>query len=188
MRGRERDDHYRAQCERAPAFTAYQEGTERTIPVVALHRLSAADPARHRATVDHLVRVHDELRRELAAVRAEAGRHPAGLPSRPLQPLGQQLARHCLTLCGALHEHHTNEDGAFTLLERQFPELSPAVARLREEHKVVARVLDELQALLAAPDAAVDLVTELDRLAADLEAHFTYEEEQLLPSLYGSRG
>ncbi|MFH8609803.1 nitroreductase/quinone reductase family protein [Streptomyces sp. NPDC018029] len=188
LRGRERDAQYRAQCERDPAFTAYQEATERTIPVVALHRLTVTEPARHRAIADHLVRVHGELRRELAAVREEAGQRRTGTPTRPTQPLGQQLARHCLTLCGALHDHHTNEDDAFTRLERQFPELSPAVTRLREEHKVVARALGDLQALLADPGAAVDLVAELDRLTSDLEAHFTYEEEQLLPSLYGSHG
>ncbi|MFK4066412.1 nitroreductase/quinone reductase family protein [Streptomyces sp. NPDC029674] len=188
LRGAERDSLYRAQCERDPAFTAYQQGTVRTIPVIALQRLTVAEPARHRAIADHLVRVHGELRRELAAVREEAAQHPTGTPTRPLRPLGQQLSRHCLTLCGALHEHHTNEDNAFAQLERQFPELSPAVARLRAEHEVVARTLGELEALLAAPDAAVDLVAELDKLTSDLEEHFAYEEEQLLPSLYGTRG
>ncbi|MFE0171278.1 nitroreductase/quinone reductase family protein [Streptomyces sp. NPDC059002] len=188
LHGEERDAQYRAQCERDPAFIAYQEDTPRTIPVVALTRLTVDAPARHRAIADHLVRVHGELRRELAAVREEVEQHPSGLPARPPAPLGRQLTRHCLTLCGALHEHHTNEDGAFSRLEGQYPELAPAIARLRDEHKVVARALTELETLLTTPDAAVDLTAELDRLTADLEEHFAYEEEQLLPSLYGTGG
>lgn len=188
LHGEERDRRYAAQCGRDPAFTAYQEGTRRTIPVIALHRLSAADPARHRAIADHLVRVHAELRAELADLRKEAAAHrTAPNARRPTPPLGPQLTRHCLTLCGALHEHHTNEDGAFTELERQFPELTPGIARLREEHKAVALTLAELESLIAAPDSTPDLLGELDRLSSDLEAHFAYEEEQLLPSLYGRR-
>ncbi|MEU6003639.1 MULTISPECIES: nitroreductase/quinone reductase family protein [unclassified Streptomyces] len=187
LQGEERDRQYAAQCERDPAFTAYQQGTARTIPVIALHRLSAADPARHRAIADHLVRVHAELRAELTALREEAAEHRATGADRPALSLGHQLTRHCLTLCGALHEHHTNEDGAFTDLERQFPELAPGIARLREEHKTVARTLAELEALVADPDAAPDLAGELDRLASGLEEHFAYEEEQLLPALYGTR-
>lgn len=186
--GEERDRTYAAQCERDPAFTAYQEGTERTIPVIALHRLSAAEPARHRAIADHLVRVHSELRGELADLRrAAAARQTPPGAGRPTPSLGPQLTRHCLTLCGALHEHHTNEDGAFTELERQFPELAPGIARLREEHKTVARTLAELESLIADPGSAPDLIGELDRLSSGLEAHFAYEEEQLLPSLYGRR-
>ncbi|MGW6057726.1 nitroreductase/quinone reductase family protein [Streptomyces sp. NPDC055189] len=188
LRGEERDRQYAAQCERDPAFTAYRQGTNRTIPVIALHRLTAADPARHRAIADHLVRVHAELRDELADVRKEtAARQAAPGPGRPAPPLDRQLSRHCLTLCGALHEHHTNEDGAFTELERQFPELAPAIARLREEHRTVARTLAELEALIADPDSAPDLIGEIDRLTSGLETHFAYEEEQLLPSLYGRR-
>ncbi|GAA1916088.1 nitroreductase/quinone reductase family protein [Streptomyces durmitorensis] len=186
LAGEERDRQYAAQCERDPAFAAYQQGTDRTIPVIALHRLNAADPARHRAIADHLVRVHAELRDELADLRKQAAaRQTASGTPRPAPPLGEQLTRHCLTLCGALHEHHTNEDGAFTELERQFPELAPGIARLREEHKTVARTLAELEALIADPDPAADLVGELDRLTSGLEEHFAYEEEQLLPALYG---
>ncbi|MGW7078301.1 nitroreductase/quinone reductase family protein [Streptomyces sp. NPDC054866] len=190
LHGEERDRQFAAQCERDPAFTAYQQGTDRTIPVIALHRLSAADPARHRAIADHLVAVHTELRGELAELREQAAAYRTTSDTRrsPALSLGGQLARHCLTLCGALHEHHTNEDGAFTELERQFPELAPGIARLRDEHKTVARTLTELEALLADPDSVIDLEAELDRLASGLEEHFAYEEEQLLPALYGDHG
>ncbi|MET9675781.1 nitroreductase/quinone reductase family protein [Streptomyces sp. NPDC006482] len=66
IEGEERDRLYAEQCERDPAFSAYQAGTDRIIPVVALHRLDLTDPARLRAVADHLVTVHAELRAEAA--------------------------------------------------------------------------------------------------------------------------
>ncbi|MFB8076798.1 nitroreductase/quinone reductase family protein [Streptomyces sp. NPDC056013] len=101
--------------------------------------------------------------------------------------LGGQLARHCLTFCGALHAHHHNEDSAFDLLEREFPELSDSLDRMREEHKVVARTVEELEALLTSGAAPATLRTEVDRLATRLEEHFAYEEAQLVPALTRSR-
>ncbi|MFB7830622.1 nitroreductase/quinone reductase family protein [Streptomyces sp. NPDC056056] len=101
--------------------------------------------------------------------------------------LGGQLARHCLTFCGALHAHHHNEDSAFDLLEREFPELSDSLDRMREEHKVVARTVEELEALLTSGAAPATLRAEVDRLAARLEEHFAYEEAQLVPALTRSR-
>jgi deazaflavin-dependent oxidoreductase (nitroreductase family) len=68
----------------------------------------------------------------------------------------------------------------------------PVVAfyRLRREHAVVERLRDELRALLATlgpGDATYDhpdrLRADLDRLASELEVHFDYEEEQLIPVL-----
>ncbi|MFE2554764.1 nitroreductase/quinone reductase family protein [Streptomyces sp. NPDC059352] len=175
IEGEERDRLYAEQCRRDPAFSAYQAGTDRIIPVVALHRVDLTDPARHRAVAAHLVKVHDELRAELAALRE-------GLGS-PKPVLGRQLARHCLAFCGALHAHHHNEDGVFDLLEGQFPELAEALDRMREEHRVVARTVEELEALLASGTAPATLRTEVDRLASRLEEHFAYEEAQLLPAL-----
>ncbi|GAA4221163.1 hypothetical protein GCM10023075_09050 [Streptosporangium album] len=133
------------------------------------------------------------------AVRAEPDVSGAGaLPTGSAQPyasgipaprLGQELARHCLTFCGALHAHHTNEGGAFTVFEKQFPDLTPALDRLRREHHLVARALTDLQTLLADLTSATGtadadrLRAELERLASELEEHFAYEEQQLLPVL-----
>ncbi|MFD3998925.1 nitroreductase/quinone reductase family protein [Streptomyces sp. NPDC058548] len=193
--GEERDRLYAEQADRDPGFAAYQAATDRVIPVVALHRVDLADPARHRAIADHLVKVHAELRAELAALReglgsaAEEAPDPgdaagtAGTVVRGAPALGRRLARHCLTFCGALHAHHHNEDSAFDLLEREFPELSDALDRMREEHKVVARTVAELEALLTSGAAPATLRTEVDRLATRLEEHFTYEETQLVPAL-----
>ncbi|WP_338498446.1 nitroreductase/quinone reductase family protein [Streptomyces sp. SJL17-4] len=220
--GEERDRLYAEQADRDPGFAAYQAATDRTIPVVALHRVDLGDPARHRAIADHLIKVHAELRAELAALReglgsaaeeatdaagsaedasgpagstdaAEDASDPAGSTDatgavvRDTPTLGRRLARHCLTFCGALHAHHHNEDSAFDLLEREFPELSDSLDRMREEHKVVARTVEELEALLASGAAPATLRTEVDRLATRLEEHFTYEEAQLVPALTRSR-
>ncbi|MER7539450.1 nitroreductase/quinone reductase family protein [Streptomyces sp. NPDC097704] len=173
--GEERDRLYAEQCDRDPAFTAYQAGTDRVIPVVALHRVDLTDPARHRAIAAHLVEVHDELRAELAALRE-------GLDS-PAPTFGGRLARHCLGFCGALGAHHHNEDGVFDLLERQFPELAGSLDRMRREHEAVARAIGELEALLTSDAAPATLRTEVERLATNLEEHFAYEESQLLPTL-----
>lgn len=209
--GAERDRLYAEQAERDPGFAAYQAATDRLIPVVALHRVDLGDPARHRAIADHLVKVHAELRAELTALREGLGSAasetavtaeatgPTGSADaadtastadtvvRATPTLGGQLARHCLTFCGALHAHHHNEDSAFDLLEREFPELSDSLDRMREEHKVVARTVEELEALLTSGAAPATLRAEVDRLATRLEEHFAYEEAQLVPALTRSR-
>ncbi|MFC9341084.1 nitroreductase/quinone reductase family protein [Streptomyces sp. NPDC057020] len=215
--GEERDRLYAEQAERDPGFAAYQAATDRLIPVVALHPVDLGDPARHRAIADHLVKVHTELRAELTALReglgsaASEAAGPADAADvagragsaeatgtagsaatadtvvRGTPTLGGQLARHCLTFCGALHAHHHNEDSAFDLLEREFPELSDSLDRMREEHKVVARTVEELEALLTSGAAPATLRAEVDRLATRLEEHFAYEEAQLVPALTRSR-
>ncbi|MFB7608261.1 nitroreductase/quinone reductase family protein [Streptomyces gardneri] len=188
--GEERDRLYAEQAARDPGFAAYQAATDRIIPVVALHRLDLGDPERHRAIAAHLVKVHAELRAELTALReglGSAATEAEGPAVRDTSTLGRQLARHCLTFCGALHAHHHNEDSVFDLLEREFPELSNALDRMREEHKVVARTVEELEALLSSGAAPATLRAEMDRLATRLEEHFTYEEVQLLPALTRTR-
>ncbi|MFF8840776.1 nitroreductase family deazaflavin-dependent oxidoreductase [Streptomyces sp. NPDC015130] len=67
--GAERNRLYAEQASREPGFAAYQAATDRTIPVVALHRVDLGDPSRRRAIADHLAKVHAELRTELAALR-----------------------------------------------------------------------------------------------------------------------
>lgn len=70
LQGEERDHQYALQAARDPGFAAYQAGTDRTIPVIALHPLNLTDPARNRAIGEELVRVHAQLRAELATLRA----------------------------------------------------------------------------------------------------------------------
>jgi hypothetical protein len=134
---------------------------------------------------------HRELRAQLAAVRAaldaaakdESPRADEGVRSQAA--LMAQLRARCLDYCLGLHHHHTMEDGAFPLLERERPEIAPVVARLREEHRQVAAGLERMRALLAT-EALTEpgtLREELERTVESIEEHFRYEETDLLPAL-----
>ncbi|MFC9976013.1 nitroreductase/quinone reductase family protein [Spirillospora sp. NPDC127200] len=180
LRGAERDEMYRRQSERVPAFAEYQRGTDRLIPVVALYRNASVLPS---AASDHLVKVHEQLRRDLAALREEAAAHR---DARPSAGLVEQLRAHCRTVCGTLTEHHTREDGTFPRLREHAPELTPVLDRLRREHVEIARKKQALLDLVEGRDAADDparFAAELDRLAGELEEHFDYEEKQLAAAL-----
>ncbi|MFI6738103.1 nitroreductase/quinone reductase family protein [Nonomuraea sp. NPDC050451] len=158
LEGEERDRLYARQAAINPAFAAYQDKTERVIPVIALY------PERERleAFGDELARIHDYLRGELAKVRR-------GAPA-------DDLRAHCLAFCDAMAFHHNGEDRvAFPHLEKLFPELKEPLDRLRAEHTVIAGLVAELR---EAPEPAT-----LERIAGEMEAHFAYEEEQLVPVL-----
>ncbi|MFI6081502.1 nitroreductase/quinone reductase family protein [Streptomyces sp. NPDC051217] len=174
LQGEERDHQFALQAARDPGFAAYQAGTGRTIPVIALYPLSLTDPARNRAIGEELVRVHAQLRAELAALRAT----PSSSSS-----FDEGLLLHCLSFCESLSMHHTAEDGAFSAFDAQFPELAPVLERLRAEHRAVSAALTKLR--LDPPATADALRQELERLATDLDDHFTYEEKHLLPALNG---
>lgn len=175
--GTERDQLFARATEIDPGWADYQTKTKRVIPVVALDpvpgppNFNAASPGKA------LLLIHDAFRRELALI----GRELTEAGPR----LGAQLRANCLTVCLGLHHHHTGEDtGLFTYLAGQRPELVPTLDRLRGEHEKVAALLAELQGLLAATDTDSRRVrAEVDRLIGELEAHLTYEEEQLIPVL-----
>jgi iron-sulfur cluster repair protein YtfE (RIC family) len=128
-----------------------------------------------------LVRVHNWLRGELAALRTDI------TAKRP-----RKLQAHCAAFCAALVRHHSGEDtGAFPLLIEQFPALAPVIEKLREDHVLVADILQQLEDLMSGVsdspnDAEIRRVqSELDGLAAILESHFGYEERQLVRLLDG---
>jgi hemerythrin-like domain-containing protein len=132
-----------------------------------------------------LVEIHDMLRRELADLRADVERHLDGRGSRP-----RELKAHCLAFCSALGRHHTGEDaGAFPLLARDFPELRPLVAKMAEDHQLVAGLLRRLDEVLSGipdePDAMATrrVLGELDGLTAILESHFGFEEREIVTAL-----
>ncbi|ADI10167.1 hypothetical protein SBI_07047 [Streptomyces bingchenggensis BCW-1] len=194
LEGEARDRYWELQCSREPAFRAYAEQTERTVPVIALHLLDlgANNQERNHMIGRQLIQHHNDLRSELHRVRAGIDRASAGESAQADAGSGAdlvgQLRRHCLTFCYALQTHHIRENGTFTAFERQFPHLLPALTRLRQEHEVVERALEEFEALLngglpADPADVKKLRAELDRLVAGLEEHFAYEEQHLLPAL-----
>ncbi|WP_052850260.1 nitroreductase/quinone reductase family protein [Streptomyces avicenniae] len=183
LAGAERDRLWEAQCADDPAFRAYERKTSRTIAVVALHLLDlAADPGVGPAVVRQLLGHHDDLRAQLARLRAALDAGEEAAPA----ALAEQLRDHCLTYCYGLHLHHTREEGAFTQFERRYPALVPAIARLRAEHGRVTEALAAFEAELTADGAAPDVArlrAGLERLVTGLEDHFAYEEKELLAAV-----
>ncbi|GAA4953589.1 nitroreductase/quinone reductase family protein [Streptomonospora halophila] len=175
VEGEERDALFARAAEADPGWAEYQAGTERTIPVVALHPVSGT-PVEQRMGQGLKV-LHDAFRRELAMIRDEVARSGPNL--------GAQLRINCLTVCQGLGRHHTMEDaGMLPGIAEARPELAGVVARLGEEHKRVESLLERLKSRLDAPAAGpADLGAEVDRLINELEAHLDYEEEQLVPVL-----
>ncbi|MEU5987668.1 nitroreductase/quinone reductase family protein [Spirillospora sp. NPDC047418] len=175
LAGAERDAAFARAAEADPGWAEYEAGSGRTLPVVALVQVLAGPPGGPGSPGAMLVAVHEAFRRELRLIRAEVAASGAGV--------GAQLRINCLTLCQGLGNHHMGEDQQmFPLVERRHPELAPVLARLRDEHETVKRLLDELRRVLGTGDPA-SLLAEVDRLATALEAHLDREEEQLLPVL-----
>ncbi|MFF3613784.1 nitroreductase/quinone reductase family protein [Streptomyces sp. NPDC002580] len=176
----ERDQAFARAVEADPGWAEYQARTDRTIPVVALRALPKDGPPNVNAgsMAEALKVIHDAFRRELALIRKEVA-------ERGTATLGAQLRVNCLTLCQGLHNHHTGEElGIFALLADSRPEALPALDRLRREHEHVAELLEELRHVVTDAGAAPGpVLTEVDRLTDELEAHLAYEEEQLLPLL-----
>ncbi|GAT71345.1 cation-binding protein [Planomonospora sphaerica] len=179
LEGAERDRAFARAVEADPGWAAYQDRTSRVIPVVALRQVAFSGmPAS--SWGETLKLIHGAFRRELALIREEVAASGPGL--------GAQLRVNCLTLCQGLHHHHTNEDaGMFPALAAQYPELAPTMERLDREHRRIAALMEELQRVLSGdgPDPK-SVLSEVERLAGELEAHLAYEEEQLVPLLDGA--
>lgn len=177
--GAERDSVFARAAEADPGWADYQAKTTRVIPVVALEEIPGPPNVNAASMGAGLKAIHDAFRRELALVRKEVADAGPGL--------GAQLRINCLTVCQGLHYHHTSEDGAmFPTLGERDPELAAPLARLRSEHQAIARLLDDLEALLAAEGDPVEpavLLAEVDRLTIELENHLDYEEKHLIPAL-----
>ncbi|MEU3600958.1 nitroreductase/quinone reductase family protein [Streptomyces sp. NPDC006798] len=177
LRGEARDLAWARAAETDDGWAEYQARTAREIPVVVLDAIEDGPPNVSGETDfgGVLTRIHDGLRREIGLIREEVAASGSSL--------GVQLRTNCLTLCAGLHNHHTGEDqGMFPMIADQFPAMAPVVARLAAEHEKIAALLEELRRTVTAenPDPRATLA-EVDRLAAELEAHLAYEEEQLIP-------
>ncbi|MDP9867972.1 MULTISPECIES: nitroreductase/quinone reductase family protein [Streptosporangium] len=188
----ERDKLFDRVIAEAPGYADHQARTAREIPVVVLHRIGPKPgEERVKGMGDWIVEVHDWLRKELETLRAQADRAIEGgmdTIERTPPDLAQQMRTHCLNFCGALKKHHSGEDTAvFPMLAKQFPALAPALAQLGEEHKVVARLQDDIQQLVDSfvpgETDSVQLRADLERLADQLESHFRYEEETIVTAL-----
>lgn len=147
-----------------------------------------------RALSQHLAAVHDQYRDELSRVQEVvdevAGGAAAADELRSLvdrMTLRQNLwtmGTFCASYCRLVTVHHTIEDTAmFPELARRDPSLAAVVQRLEAEHEVIAGLLADLDAALAAlivdPAALPGVRDQVDLLAATLLSHFAYEEEEL---------
>lgn len=170
--GAERDELFARAVEADPGWADYETKSSRTLPVVALTAVGGHE-SQASSFGEGLALIHDAFRRELATIRKEFA---ASGPS-----LGVQLRINCLTVCQGLHYHHRMEDAhVFGTLGARFPELEPTIERLRAEHVAIAGLIDDLR---RAVSTGAGGRAEVERLTDELEAHLTYEEEQLIPLL-----
>ncbi|MEV0705486.1 nitroreductase/quinone reductase family protein [Saccharopolyspora sp. NPDC050389] len=209
--GAERDALFAGVVAQDAGMGEYQEKTTRVLPVVTLRRIDAepiagAEPAvesaestsdsgadRVRGMGDFLVEGHDWIRKELIELRAQVDEIIAGgaddaALERAKPSLAEQMRTHCLEFCAAVKQHHMGEDmGAFPMLAQQYPELAPELEKLGEEHKVVARLQDEIRQLVEGyvpgKSDPVQLRERLEVLASELEEHFAYEEKTVVAAL-----
>lgn len=82
--------------------------------------------------------------------------------------------------------HHPREDEAFKRLARRSPELRPTIARLQQEHRVVAQSCDRLRELVeeVAADAVVpraDIEAAAATYIVYYRGHIEAEEKEILP-------
>ncbi|MGW7430998.1 nitroreductase/quinone reductase family protein [Streptomyces sp. NPDC054861] len=195
--GADRDRLFAHVVAAQPGYGDYQKNTSRVLPVVALQKSDPAPgegPAEVRSLADKVVEVHVWLRGQLRHVSAEVDEYFAkaaaheGEGAVPTVGLGLRIRQHCLAFCQTLEVHHTGEDAhLFPALAAHNPHLADVFERLRTEHVTVARLQQELSALLSDITSADPerFRKELARMSSELNAHLDYEEESLLPLLSG---
>ncbi|WP_405776250.1 nitroreductase/quinone reductase family protein [Streptomyces sp. NBC_00859] len=189
----ERDRLFDRVIAEAPGYADHQARTVREIPVVVLHRIGPRPGEdRVKGMGDWIVEVHDWLHEELRTLRDRADqvvvKGGTAAIARTPPDLARQMRTHCLNFCGALTKHHSGEDMAvFPMLAEQFPALAPALAQLGEQHKVVARLQEDIQqtvdSFVPGETDPVRMRADLERLADELESHFRYEEEAVVTAL-----
>jgi hemerythrin-like domain-containing protein len=150
---------------------------------------------RGKALFQELLWVHRMVRRDLDTVRRLADECLEGRPAeelageiRDLQTNGPlwMLKVNCLRYCSFVHSHHNAEDALlFPRLREANPEIGPVVDRLESEHRNVSGLLDEVEDSARSPSGAEGigsrrrLADGLTRLADDLLAHLSFEEENV---------
>jgi hemerythrin-like domain-containing protein len=94
------------------------------------------------------------------------------------------LLLYCHGFCEALSGHHVSEDAAlFPELSARHPSLRSTIAKLRQDHEMIAALLTQFSHALTAAVTPDELGRHLDGLGAIMESHFRYEERQLLDAL-----
>jgi hemerythrin-like domain-containing protein len=165
------------------------------------HRPAAAAGLQYsdtgRQVGQHLIDVHDMLRRELDELRQivtqvrdgalDAGAARSALNDMAMRQNDWTLGAFCSRYCHAVARHHGLEDDAiFPHLASSDERLEPVIDRLTEEHLVIHDAIEEVDRALVAHindhdfarlQAAIDLLTDA------LLSHLSYEEHELVEPL-----
>jgi hemerythrin-like domain-containing protein len=146
----------------------------------------------------HLIDVHDMLRRELSELRSligqvQAGALSAGEARSALNDMAMRqnnwtLGAFCARYCHAVARHHGLEDDAvFPHLRSSDERLEPVIDRLAEEHLVIGDAIEDVdRALVAHINEPADfsrLQGAIDALTDTLVSHLSYEEHELVEPL-----
>ena len=178
-----------------PALAPWDESTrphrEPSGPEVTYSR-------RGRLVGQHLIDVHDMLRRELEELRgildqvregaASAGDARAALNEMALRQNDWALGAFCARYCAVVDGHHRLEDSQiFPHLRRSEPDLEPVIDRLEEEHVVIHDAIHGVDAALVHhmthPGDFTRIQQALDLLSDALLSHLSYEEWELVEPL-----
>lgn len=153
---------------------------------------------RGRQVGQHLIDVHDMLRRELEQLRdivtqVRDGRRNAASAREEINQLTLRqndwvLGAYCANYCQVVASHHSLEDTAvFPHLRRQDGELEPVLDRLAEEHVAIHHLLGEVDAALVRhiedPSGFTAVQDAVDLLTDALLSHLSYEEYELVEPL-----
>ncbi len=137
-----------------------------------------SEEVRARAWAREMQQVHRRLREALDLAREQV--EDGGTPDRPTR----DRLLYCWGFCRALDGHHRSEDHVlFPRLVAAHPDLRPVVARLEQDHSMIAHLLVGLDAALSAGAGAAETLRHLEGIGAIMENHFRYEERELLPRL-----
>ncbi len=146
----------------------------------------------------HLIDVHDVLRKELTEVRTiiaqvrdgarDAASARSAINEMTMRQNNWVLGAYCANYCRTLTQHHTLEDQSiFPYLRANETSLEPVLDRLQEEHIVIHKVLEDVDAALVrfigAPDDFTELQEAVDVLTDTLLSHLAYEERELVEPL-----
>lgn len=153
-----------------------------------------------RAPGEHLRMIHEHHREHMRQLRqliddaragaVEAGDLEAAAEALPMVQNYRRFGSLCGQHCQFVHGHHSVEDGyLFPQLSAKAEAFRRVVERLVAEHEIVhalvMRLVDELNALIRAPDQAgfETAVATYDKLETLLLSHFAYEERAIGPAL-----
>jgi hemerythrin-like domain-containing protein len=145
----------------------------------------------------HLIDVHDMLRRELSELREivaqvrdgalDPGDARSALNEMAMRQNDWTLGAFCSRYCHAVARHHGLEDDAiFPHLASSDERLQPVIGRLTEEHLVIHDAIEEVDRALVQHIVQHDferLQRAIDLLTDALLSHLSYEEHELVEPL-----